>query len=738
MSRSKCKGNKLKDILVLYDGKDSSSWKDFILERFDACPSKKLQIEDKDLSDDVKDAAAAAKQFSMVLVVASDEMLNTLQSHCSTFEPSLRSHLCVAVIKLYVDENSYSTKLSKNYSSSKDWKTWSIGENNAEDEINQYMSEIIDTLQKVSVPSPPKPGRIHSVCPDNIKQGGETVVMVLRKAIDEGQCVQVTVGDEETKIDTETLNPYCFRFKAPAHRGGRADIRLFIDGKKISKIPIYYHSMVKFAYTCPEFLCQLIGLQPDDHDGLDKELTSIFKSSVPLDGTLQNLLTPRNLQATSQTSGESCGELPTLLHFACKYNLSELAASIVETPGARLAMEMDNERGLNPLALAQEAKNEDLVNYLESFMEMHDYVTDIEDIYERMSGGKSLESYVNESATRKGSGYLPMAGRDSVQEAYYDCRVPESDYEIGVAQSTLVQEVSPKEDIHSEPLPPVPERPSPGGHRPVPSRQSPKAPSRPDALDVSERSSFGYSALTMPQEDFFADQSPMSPHSLGSSNLDELSQYMESYKRGEFNMEDIERLYRAWTQRNKELSSCSLKERKKQLDELKSTYVTVLQAKKQATKTSRKFFSRKKQPEPQLEIKHNVSPVQPNKYESWNIMKGTHTLPKNFRESTISNASTTSSSSSSSRDSALGPVQEFESDEEEVPPAVPLRRTPSGSTTPEKRQHRTSWGEDFLKSVQNRPGSRLPPVPTRSGRVSRLPPTPEVPSRPTPVSKKPR
>ena len=50
----------------------------------------------------------------------------------------------------------------------------------------------------------------------NILQGGETMTLVLRKPISTGQCVQVTVGEDETLlIDTKTLNPYCFTFKAP-------------------------------------------------------------------------------------------------------------------------------------------------------------------------------------------------------------------------------------------------------------------------------------------------------------------------------------------------------------------------------------------------------------------------------------------------------------------------------------------------------------------------------------------
>lgn len=60
--------------------------------------------------------------------------------------------------------------------------------------------------------------------------------------------------------------------------------------------------MTKFAYTYPEFLCQLIGLSHDDSTGLDRELANIFKNSAPQDGSLEKLLTPRMLDATSTAS----------------------------------------------------------------------------------------------------------------------------------------------------------------------------------------------------------------------------------------------------------------------------------------------------------------------------------------------------------------------------------------------------------------------------------------------------
>ena len=52
------------------------------------------------------------------------------------------------------------------------------------------------------------------------------------------------------------------------------------------------------------------------------------------------------------------------------------------------------------------------------------------------------------------------------------------------------------------------------------------------------------------------------PQSMGSKNLDELSEYGEAFKRGDFTLDDIERLYKAWHERNRDATSSSIKERK--------------------------------------------------------------------------------------------------------------------------------------------------------------------------------
>ena len=61
----------------------------------------------------------------------------------------------------------------------------------------------------------------------------------------------------------------------------------------------------------------------------------------------------------------STDELPTLLHFACKYNLNTLAVEILDTPGAIEALDIVNCENMSPLDIAEQMENNELVNYIE-------------------------------------------------------------------------------------------------------------------------------------------------------------------------------------------------------------------------------------------------------------------------------------------------------------------------------------------------------------------------------------
>ncbi|KAL4239947.1 B-cell scaffold protein [Mactra antiquata] len=715
-----------KDMLILYEESDSEQWVEYLKSCINDCPES-VTSEALDLTSNIETIHKQLASFTMVLLVTSQNMLKTLQDNSSALSKYLEKHKGTTLLKLYLDDINIDKELFQYYNGSNQWKCFSIGNEDTVKEVDVAISQILNALQEINaavLPPPPAKSYIQSVCPDCIRQGGETVILVLRKPVKEGQTVQIRFGSSENGklIDTEILNEYCCRFKAPANKAGKISMYLFLDGRKMCRHPIRYSSMTKFAYTYPEFLCQLIGLNHDDRTGLDKELTAIFKNSAPQDGTLEALLTPRALKATSTASveGKDVGELPTLLHFACKYGLNDLATSIIDTPGAYQALHTDNERGLKPIHLAEETNNEDLANYIESYMEMHDYVTEVEDLYEKMSG-RSLRYDNTDNPGPDPSGYMVMKHKQRVQEAYVAGRLagtPEDDYEITSTPNDLVQEVSVEEDVEDV-APDVPARlPK---HKPSEIRKTIALTASGNGVPDDNWHTYG----CIPSDDkVFAGNTPLSPQSMGSNNLDELNQYADAYKAGEFTLDDVTRLFQAWQIRTSDSQTMSMKERKKQMDEFKKEFASSKMPKKKKSV----FPWKKKAERPQMNIEHNV---EPNKYETWTIMRDDKSPYRVRCDSLISNASTTSSSSSSSRDSGLDPVHEGDFDvPAEAAPPVPLRREKPGEAA--DSSHRKSLGDQFLYNTKKKPKSQLPTPPSQNRDIYSRAQTssPVVPPRP--------
>ena len=78
-------------------------------------------------------------------------------------------------------------------------------------------------------------------------------------------------------------------------------------------------------------------------------------------------------------SDDSCRELqlPTPLHFAAKYGLSELATRLLDLPDARYASNIFNRDGHSPEDLARQARRTSLAAVLENFREVVSRLFDI-------------------------------------------------------------------------------------------------------------------------------------------------------------------------------------------------------------------------------------------------------------------------------------------------------------------------------------------------------------------------
>jgi len=87
---------------------------------------------------------------------------------------------------------------------------------------------------------------------------------------------------------------------------GSYHLYIFFDGIKKNhravNTQLKYAKPDELAYTCPNFLCQLLGLERGDFTALDATLTRMLYDSCPQDGSLYSLLTPKNLATTAGTA----------------------------------------------------------------------------------------------------------------------------------------------------------------------------------------------------------------------------------------------------------------------------------------------------------------------------------------------------------------------------------------------------------------------------------------------------
>lgn len=178
MAKPKQNEKNMKDILILYEQTDSAVWAGFIQDCFSGCPQG-LTNEAKDLETNITEIGNLSARFSMILVIVSNEMLKTMETVMCILDPILHNHPCVSVIKLYIEQELFASKVMPYYHGAQSWKCVSVGNNDGEDHVQQIISEIIDVLQNVTVPvmqAPPIPGpkkgRIQSVCPEYIRQVG--------------------------------------------------------------------------------------------------------------------------------------------------------------------------------------------------------------------------------------------------------------------------------------------------------------------------------------------------------------------------------------------------------------------------------------------------------------------------------------------------------------------------------------------------------------------------------------
>ncbi|KAK3588962.1 hypothetical protein CHS0354_043133 [Potamilus streckersoni] len=696
------------DIILLYDA-DADAWNSYIMEFI--TPMAKVKCRSVNIQENLDQVVQMCEKCLVLAILMSPSMLEDLALNAAKVKPVLEKHGHVVTILCHTSKKDVEKNLKKDFPFLDSFTFFNT--ENTKEKNREMVAKILDILSSVQEKSIVLPGArklpITTVCPDYITRKDEKIIIVFKREIK--GTVQVSFEKNGERTDTKKMNPYCARFNAPERtKIGRCKLYIYEDDTLLAEWRLHFTSPSLASYESFEFLAQCLDIDPEDRSKIDARLTTLFEESTPGGEELAKFLTPSKMGSVQMKIPV---RFPTLLHFAAYHGLPDLCSCLLDFPGSFSAFVTYNKDGKNPAELAADSGHQELADFLEMFMETEAAISDMGEVYEQMIG-HSL--YYNEK---------------NKQSPEYMEPIPEGGYVTGGIASTIGRDKSQYSQgriTETSDLPPprdIRQKPPTPGKKPMlpsPSREQvkqisthlvrPKPTASLPTFSPSPEEVMGIATPTDPSVfNKFRDEEapelqlefPASP--LGQT-LDELKDIQEGFKRGDFTLDQVQQLYAAWKDRNREGSS-SMKERQKQLQELRQKHGDLLRkatkGKKQSQiglfKKTRSKGSKREEGE-LLKIEHIPSTNPYGTLPKPNIRPSDVSLQQ--RLSTTSTTSSSSSSSSGTRDSAVS-CPEISDDEESYDEPVIHR---AGS--------RISLGQQLRRSQIETIEEEPPPPPPRS------------------------
>lgn len=233
-------------------------------------------------------------------------------------------------------------------------------------------------------------GEAFTVLPRKVKVGQAKVVALLSEPLGRDDVVRVLIDKSGEQLDVVGLkrrNPYTLQFTVPdacMEVSTMIEIRIVRNDRELGRRPVKCESRLREleqllrAQDSPmEFMCQALGVavhaSPSDvGGGLDAMLVQAFQRNVPAGFHLlaadakMPAATPA-FAAKPGKEGATAEEFPTLLHFAARWGLEQLAVQLMECPGGEQACELRNVAGRTPAEMAEGAGHAKLAASLKSF-----------------------------------------------------------------------------------------------------------------------------------------------------------------------------------------------------------------------------------------------------------------------------------------------------------------------------------------------------------------------------------
>ncbi|KAJ8319275.1 hypothetical protein KUTeg_004366 [Tegillarca granosa] len=622
----------MRHIGILYDGSDAEDWFVYLFGMLDLSDRVKLTKGSINVAENDPSSKELTKFIndSLVLVLLlSPGMCQILEEQSDKYSQCLKKHTDVVLIMCFTQKEDLDT-FSKQCPSCLSWKMLQKSDSKSGNQM--MMSEIVemvDKLQKKRCPQVnPKPRPRQQkvkIIPESVYKIHEPIVLIFPEETDGN--IQIGFQDTDTLYNTVKLNPYTYQFKAPSIKPGLTKLKIYKDGREIYAHPFTFVEPKLASYQCAEMLAQCLGTS--GHEELDFKLCEIYEKSFSQDDVISKMLKPTAKPSVTK----SCSEIPTILHFAAKNGLSEFCATILDTADSMTLFETENLKRINCIDNLFVPNN---TSCLHSGL---------------LPKPKSFK-------------YNSKKSTDSPESSTSVPVVPNIGCHPFLTELTQVEDQSEstddnEEDLYADKRSLIPVH----GKRPPP-----PPPKKSSVSNQSPAEFMGIKAPPIPKRPSKPQEEDIQQNSGESQSQKELIEIAKGVKTGEFTLDEAERLYSAWRERNSSQST-SMKERKKMLEEMRNEYKSVFDASKKKDSTfgrlsvfsKFKKWGKRKKSEPDLNIS---KPIARGKGSRYTKFPGQGAIPEDKvctegafcgqldpRFSTLSNSSSSSSASSGSRDS---------------------------------------------------------------------------------------
>nr|XP_023016223.1 uncharacterized protein LOC111505611 [Leptinotarsa decemlineata] len=475
-TRGVTKGINMDDILILSrkSSEAASLWVNYFTNYFQQISQQatrkqfKIQyrgVEDTlDKSDEIRELPKKMSGVKLQLVVICPSFLEFVAEHpgeCAAMGKLLLADRTLALL-LGVTDNDL-TEVHKNVLPTYfQWQRQSVGQDQDENFTKEFLGQAMAILSRVwkqqsSVIAQEK--SCFSVTPKKIRQGQNSVFVILTHPLQKEDIVKISVEKNGELYEVKSVkkrNPYILKFTMPENLTEvTAIVNILVEknGSIIGSRPIKCESklreleqILRSTANPVEFMCQALGFSPAERELLDNWLVHRLQNNIP---PHFNLISRSESIESADVPGRkhTHEEFPTLLHFAAKFGLHQLARLLLDTPGGDQACEIKNLYDMTPLELAESNGFSNLAHMFRGYIDLNEF-TNIytkleeitrrtlddgyeiprnikEDIYKICPAPRPVTTPTSESSSL--SGYMPMKPvpvlRQELPKATDDCHV---------------------------------------------------------------------------------------------------------------------------------------------------------------------------------------------------------------------------------------------------------------------------------------------------------------------------